>query len=202
MGGPGSGTWYRWNKRTTLDQVQRLDIRWLHRSGYLTAYPHRVTWHQGKHQAGAISLSLQPEGLVLEYSYRTSGEDWEPVREVITLDWTLCYGGGKRPWFLCPGCQRRVAIFCSRGKWFLCRHCYRLPYASQCEAPIDRTYRRVRKIRTRLGASHNLHIPVLPWQKPKGMHWKTWERLCRQERDAHTVVLEYMGLGLERLLQR
>ena len=36
MGGPGSGTWYRWQgTRTTLDKVYQLDVRWLHRHGYL-----------------------------------------------------------------------------------------------------------------------------------------------------------------------
>ena len=35
MGGPGSGMWYRWDTRTTLDQVHQLDVRWLHRHGYL-----------------------------------------------------------------------------------------------------------------------------------------------------------------------
>jgi len=36
MGGPGSGRWYRWQgTRTTLDEVRRLTVRWLHRHGYL-----------------------------------------------------------------------------------------------------------------------------------------------------------------------
>ena len=172
MGGPGSGTWYRWDRRTTLEETQRLDIRWLHRSGYLTAYPHSVTWHQGEHQTGAISLVLQPEGLVLEYYYRANGADWEPMREVITLYWTPCHYGGSRPWFLCPGCQRRVAILCCRGKWFLCRHCYRLPYASQYETRLDRLYRKLWKLQDRVGHQCS--------RKPKGMHWRTWERLRDQ----------------------
>ena len=36
MGGPGSGMWYRWKqKKTTLDDVYCLDVRWLHRHGYV-----------------------------------------------------------------------------------------------------------------------------------------------------------------------
>ena len=38
--------------------------------------------------------------------------------------------------------------------------------------------RKSRKIRQELGASMNLLEPI--WQKPKGMHWRTFERL-RQE---------------------
>ena len=36
MSGPGSGMWYRWDRRTTVDEVKRLDVRWLHRQGYLS----------------------------------------------------------------------------------------------------------------------------------------------------------------------
>jgi hypothetical protein len=35
--------------------------------------------------------------------------------------------------------------------------------------------RKARKIRQKLGASMNLLEPI--WQKPKGMHWRTFERL-------------------------
>jgi len=35
--------------------------------------------------------------------------------------------------------------------------------------------RKARKIRQELGASMNLLEPI--WQKPKGMHWRTFERL-------------------------
>ena len=27
MGGPGSGGWYRWDKRTTTEEIKRIDIR-------------------------------------------------------------------------------------------------------------------------------------------------------------------------------
>ena len=199
MGGPGSGNWYRWDKRTTLDEVKRLDVRWLHRHGYLDRWPRLVTWRCGEQPAGSISVSLQPEGVVLEYRCRVGGGDWESVRQVVTLDWTPCHYGGERPWFRCAGCRQRVAVLCGEGKWFLCRHCYELPYGSQQETAEDRHYRKVRKIRDRLGASHNLTEPVWPWNKPKGMHWRTWERLRAQEEQAHRVVLADLGAALARL---
>lgn len=49
MGGPGSGRWYRWKgTRTTLDEAYRLDVRWLHRHGYLDGRP-------------LITLPVQPQ---------------------------------------------------------------------------------------------------------------------------------------------
>jgi hypothetical protein len=79
--------------------------------------------------------------------------------------------GGKRPWFLCParGCGRRVAVLYGGGI-FACRHCHRLAYQSQREQPHSRAM-----IRTTWGGSPSLgeSFPA----KPKGMHWRTYERL-------------------------
>jgi len=200
MGGPGSGMWYRWDKRTTLDEVKRLDVRWLHRHGYLDGWPRLMTWHRGERQSGSVSVAMVDGHLVAEYRARRRGtEAWEDVRQAITLDWTPCHYGGQRPWFRCPGCRRRVAVLCGEGKWFLCRSCYALPYGSQQETATDRHYRKIRKIRDRLGASHNLTEPIWPWNKPKGMHWRTWERLRAQEEQAHGLVLADLEGALARL---
>ena len=33
MGGQGSGRWYRWDTKTTIDTVHRLDIRYMRQQG-------------------------------------------------------------------------------------------------------------------------------------------------------------------------
>ena len=48
-------------------------------------------------------------------------------------------------------CGRRVAKLHLSGRYFLCRHCHRLGYASQSEAPWARALRRANKIRQQLG---------------------------------------------------
>ena len=180
MGGPQFGRWYRWQgTRTTLEEVYRLDVRWLHRHGYLDGRTHWVTWSRGEQQAGSLLLALQPEGVGLTYRYRVGGGDWESVRQVVTLAWTPCHYGGERPWFRCPGCQRRVAVLCGDDRLFLCRHCYRLPYTSQYETRLDRLYRKLRKLRDRVGEQYA--------RKPKGMHRRTWERLRDQALDAEMI---------------
>jgi hypothetical protein len=35
MGGIGSGSWYRFNKKTTTDECHSIDVRHLHRNGLL-----------------------------------------------------------------------------------------------------------------------------------------------------------------------
>jgi hypothetical protein len=129
-----------------------------------------------------ITFRTERDRMVLSYRSRKRHGDWEPVEQTVSLDWTLCNYGGKRPWFCCLFCHRRVAVLYGDGKWFLCRRCYRLPYASQQESYGDRMMEQARKIRRRLGVTENLFDPVWSWNKPKGMHWKTFWRLVEREK--------------------
>ena len=71
MGGPGSGRWYRWQgTRTTLDEVRRLTVRWLHRHGYLDGQPHEVPWSRREQPNGAVSITLVDGRLAVEYRCR------------------------------------------------------------------------------------------------------------------------------------
>jgi hypothetical protein len=60
---------------------------------------------------------------------------------------------------------------------FACRHCSRLAYASQQESAHERGLLKAQRIRVRLGGTANM-LDDYP-EKPKGMHWQTYERLCR-----------------------
>ncbi len=82
----------------------------------------------------------------------------------------------------CSACGSRDCSIRIVFTGFLCRHCYDLPYGSQNETYMDRMMRKARKVRQHLGASESLMEPV--WERPKGMHWKTFERLVR-EREAN-----------------
>jgi hypothetical protein len=115
---------------------------------------------------------------VLFYRHRQGpGDEWEDVQEPVALEWTACNFGGERPWFACPetGCGRRVAMLYGSGKYSLCRHCYDLVYESQRENGMSRALRRAQSIRERLGGSANMTKPFP--EKPKRMHWQTYERL-------------------------
>lgn len=88
--------------------------------------------------------------------------------------------GGERHWLLCParGCGRRVAVLYG-GAIFACRHCYRLAYPPQREKPGDRAARRADRIRDKMGWPGGI-LEGGDWGKPKGMHWRTYERFCRE----------------------
>lgn len=134
-----------------------------------------------------VTYAMQGEVMALAYSVRDRDGAWQQGTHTIPLAWTLCHYGGSRPWFLCPQCARRVAVLALLGRWFACRHCARLPYASQRETPLDRGYRAVRRLRHKIGVSSSLMEDV--GRKPKRMHWRAWKRFRKQEAQAQQLVL-------------
>jgi hypothetical protein len=126
--------------------------------------------------------------LVLSYSYRRNGDDWQSVEESVPVLRAPCRQGGTRPYFVCPGvvngiaCSRRVVKLYGPGRYFLCRHCYRLAYASQSEGPLDRAMRRANKIRMRLGGEPGM-AARFP-ERPKGMWARTYAGLRRKALEA------------------
>ena len=132
--------------------------------------------------------------MILSYRFRYKDGPWESVEQDISFDWTDCNYGGNRRWFLCPQCNRRVALLYGAWKYFLCRHCYGLTYSSQQESKPDRLMRKARKIRERLGASEDLFEPI--FFKPKGMHKKTFDRLRLDADRAVTLSWAIMGKKL------
>ena len=131
MGGPGSGTWYRWNTQSTLEEHKRIDIGYLNRQGYLCGWSSvKMSWSCGGEETGSVQLVCSPDQVQIVYRVRDcEDEDWEDVRQAIGLEYTPCNFGGRRPWFTCPGCQRRVGVLVCADTHFACRQCYQLPYA-------------------------------------------------------------------------
>jgi len=184
MGGSGSGNWFRWNSKQTVEGQLRIDIRCLKKQGYLhPGTMGTLSWSRLDKQTGAVGFRIEAGQMILDYRHRSSGGDWESIEQSVSLDRTSCNYGGQRKWFLCPRCWRRVALLYCAGKYFFCRHCLDLVYTSQQEGPIDRIGRKARRIRERLGASTDLFAPAV-YSKPKGMHQKTFERLKEAANDA------------------
>lgn len=192
MGGWGSGSWQS-GKSTTSD-MRAIDVRRLQRDGLLRAgHGFMWRWSRGGEEVGSIQIRVGSDRITLNYRARSHGEEWQPLDYPIHLEWTPCHFGGRRAWFRCParGCGRRVAIVYG-GTIFACRRCHRLAYSCQRETPDDRWTRRADKIRDRLDWEPG--ILNGPAEKPKGMHWRTYERLCA-EHDAYAdASLAHMAL--------
>jgi hypothetical protein len=120
----------------------------------------------------------------------------------IRLTTTTAGFGGTRTWFLCSRCDRRCSIlYDNPASGWVCRICASGHYASEVEAPIDRMYRRARKLRCRLGQ----HDPDMTFPfpgKPVGMHWSTYLRLRKEGLALEARLLDHMRRNLPALLRR
>ncbi|QWF69714.1 hypothetical protein KEF85_10035 [Methylomonas paludis] len=188
MGGMGSGRQDQGGKNTTND-YHHLDIRRLQRDDLLrTGLSYTLNWSRNNEKVASIQIQTQDDRLTLDYRYRKNGGDWKNQNYSVMLDSTECSYGGKRVWFKCPanGCGRRVALlYLGSSGIFACRHCYKLVYESQRESADDRSSRKADRIRDKLAWQRGILNPN--GDKPKGMHWKTYDRLKAQH-DAYVDV--------------
>jgi hypothetical protein len=107
--------------------------------------------------------------------------DYKP-RFVITVD------------YVTGSLVQRLAVMYLGGKYFACRHCYRLAYRSQRETDDDRASRKADKIRDKLKWDRGILNTM--GGKPKGMHWKTYYRTWRKYLEVSDQVL----LGISKRL--
>jgi len=158
MGGFGSTRWRSTRTRDAIEANRSLNINRLNQAGCLKPdYWGSWQWTRDGERVAWIQLRQDGDLLRLSYRIRQHGGDWQDVEQPTPIVWTPCRFGGSRPYFACPGvvkgiaCGRRVLKLYGAGRYFLCRHCYRLAYASQRENRYDRALRRANKIRIRLG---------------------------------------------------
>ena len=176
MGGLGSGRRPSYAGKDKTEDALPLDIRRLARAGVLS--PGRFAswqWTVNDRVRASIGIRAAEGHIALSYAYSPQGRPAEAVNQTVWMETTLCTLGGHRRWFTCPTCAKRVALLYGAGRLFACRQCKRLAYASQSEAEDDRASRRAERIRKRLGWPAG--ILNGPGGKPKGMHWKTYDKL-------------------------
>ena len=200
MGGYSSGR--HGGKRTTND-MHVLDIRKFARAGLLKpGCSFSWQWTRGGEKIASIGLRTETDRVVLIYRSRSNGDEWQDMNYPVHLAWSGCNYGGQRAWWLCPavGCGRRVAVLYG-GKVYACRHCHKLAYRTQREQPHDRAGSKADKLRDRLGWEAG--ILNGNGDKPKGMHWRTFDSL-QAAHDAHVNqalvgMSAKLGLAMERL---
>ena len=89
-----------------------------------------VRWSIGDREVSSIGyVVLNEHEIRLDYQQRG-----EVLRYTVRLTYTTLASGGRRPWWQCPVCGRRCGVLysCRRGgRYFVCRICGDLAYASQ-----------------------------------------------------------------------
>lgn len=171
-----------------------MDVHYLQRNGMLSSGRSFVlNWICNGEKVASINVMAGADRVTLDYRHQRNGGKWKSQNYPVRIEWTPCNYGGARAWFICPaqGCGRRVAKLYLGGAIFACRHCYRLAYSSQRENLDDRATRRADKIRDRLewepGILNGNGI------KPKGMHWRTYQRLTIEHDALVDFSLNYMA---------
>jgi hypothetical protein len=206
VGGLGSGR-RAGHARATVDTARSLDVNKLHKAGCLkTGSAGGWQWTEAGERVAWIQLRADSDHLHLNYRVRASDEEWQDVSETIWIVRVPGRYGGERPYFICPGvvngivCCRRVVKLYGGGRYFLCRHCYRLTYPSQREGEWDRLIRRANKIRARLGGAPGLASRFPP--RPKGMWQRTYERLRQRAVEAELTADDAFDAWATKLLNR
>lgn len=199
MGGSGSGNWYRYSTKDTTGGYLDFSINFLKKHNKLEEgifCGGAITWLRGDNNIGSIgyavdTLSGHTPKVTLKYA--SNGESMEYP---VYLTTTTPNYGGVRWWFICPakGCGRRVGVIYG-GKVFACRHCYNLSYDSQNEALQFRILHKAQKIHRKLGGSGCTMDYV---GKPKGMHWKTYNRLKQDMKryENHSMYITAKKFGI------
>ena len=128
---------------------------------------------------------------------RWSGEKRQCENRILLTTGSQPFGG-RRWWFVCPRTGQLAArLHLPSGAYtFACRKAYRLAYRSQREAPHDHALSRAFTLRRKLGDDGGIGDYVT---KPKGMHWRTFERAMKRIDRAEDIVDGHTILLLNRL---
>ena len=181
MGGKGSGSSYRWDKKTKLDEGLKLNINKLVRDGLSpprgwTSGTLKWTTTRTNEYYASIGYEINtgnPDNMWMRVHYTSTirGEKHD-MDYKISITTTEPHYGGRRFWFICPRTGARAAVLYSPpgSKWFASRKAYNLKYLSQSEGPDHRAINRMWKLKNKLGGEN---FP----RRPKGMHRKTYDRL-------------------------
>jgi hypothetical protein len=149
LGGFGSGRhWFL--KKTTVEECLTLDINKLIKAGLLNRSWGELRWYRGGEETACVDYMLKDMGFkegesvhVLMLLSSVIRRDQRVPTQDIPLLTTLLHSGGKRYWFSCPNCKRRVGRLHLPygGSYFFCRRCYDLTYMSSQEShSFDRVF--------------------------------------------------------------
>jgi hypothetical protein len=202
MGGPGSGRW-RNRTRKTVESYRMLDVNQLSEKGCLRpGWSSTCQWTDGD-EVASINLFAEADRLSLSYTLRVRDGKSEDMTETIPIVHLHCRFGGSRPYFICPGdgtdCGRRITKLHLSRRYFLCRHCNQLAYASQYEQPWQRAVRRASKLKQGLGIDVEIGDPFP--EKPKRMWARTFDYLLAEMLQAELLAYEAQSNMFKRLAQ-
>ena len=178
--------------KNVIEGYLSVDVRRFFREGYLKPGNYFAWWRIcGNEILNEVTVQVQAEALTLFYRNQSQS---------VRLVTTPCHFGGSRSWVRC-GCGKRVAILYAGDSRFACRSCHNLNYQTQHLELHERLAKKAHRLRDRLGWPNGFSNGT--GQKPKGMHWRTYERLSAEAEyaveqcndAARAKFLDYDGFG-------
>jgi hypothetical protein len=163
----GRGDYYRIGRKDRTSDYLSISIADMNRyKVFQRRGRHSWGWEKNGEIDNSLSFYLDDH---ITFHYSTKGQDGSPVdvNKSIPLTWTPCNFGGNRPWFVCD-CGMRVGRLFFHRQHIVCRNCFNLVYPSQLQDELGRLRSKIEKIEAKLGDGCS---------RPKGMHWKTFEKL-------------------------
>jgi hypothetical protein len=112
--------------------------------------------------------------------------------QTLAVGWAPWHFGGRRPFFMCRCGRKVLQLFAADGYPWRCRHCYDLTYATRQVGFRYRLILKGQKVRERLGGDLGVCNPFPA--KPKGMHWRRYERLRARHDQAVTESLKLLKI--------
>lgn len=206
MGGNGSG---RQGGRPTVERTNSivLSIHKVMRDfDGVNQMTKRCTWPDsidGEMTATIRPQETHPPLVELRYRFDHFSRDTGPQIQYIDVGWSPCPFGGRRWWWHCPKSDLPVTklYLPNGGIHFWSRQAYRLGYLSTRETWLDRARRKSGKLHRKLGWDYDGPTDFLP-DKPKGMHWRTYNALCDRIDAVEQVIDSGFAMRVGRLLAK
>jgi hypothetical protein len=183
MGGFGSGR--PRIHRDVCEEVPRIDVRQLHRAGYLAPGSERILRWSGNHGYEEFAeLVVGDDWLRISSLARSNDGEYELIEQAVVLTTSNCHVGGARLWMACPVCTRRCAVLTHYCDLYCCRKCSQMPYQTQRMNKHQRLVYRRNRLRERLEKLENSRCWNITRRQVR-------ELLGEAENDANNALLAH-----------
>jgi hypothetical protein len=192
----------------SVNDYKTIDILAFQREGKLTeggSGYYTSTWRSSRtgENLGSILVFTTPISIRFVYTTTDTKTGYKQNHDYCVLvEWTLCNYGGKRAWFVCSKCSKRVRKLYLKSGCFHCRNCQKLNYYSQQQSKGDQLMSGIREkiyyIQKQLKENRLDHnIAWIP--RPKGMHKQRYYRFTEK---MHELQCEHERAFISELNRR
>jgi hypothetical protein len=119
--------------------------------------------------------------------------------QCLSIVYSSCGKGGRRPWWQCPACAARRGVLFLRARNWGCRGCLALPFRSQRMTRRDRAIAKAKRLHLLLGGSGSL-VDELPLERPHRMRRRTYLSKRKQFAKTLAIVNQLIHQSMKRFL--